>query len=170
VGYFEGLTNGSFKTDSEGNTVFYPWGVFGKGRILPDEPTEKKVRGFVSLYYKVSLPSIIGAGVIIGWAWAFVLVPILAGWFYFGSKSLVKEFPYSEEKLTLKEGYKNSAKGHNTSTLWLLLVCSLLFVFMGIFVLTIAKSSADVMLGWMLVILFGASAAAIGYMLKMKKA
>lgn len=42
MGYFEGLTNGNFKKDRDGNTIFFPWGILGKGRVLPDEQTEKK--------------------------------------------------------------------------------------------------------------------------------
>ena len=37
MGYFDGLTDGVFKTDSEGKFLFYPWGVPGKGYILPDD-------------------------------------------------------------------------------------------------------------------------------------
>ena len=169
MGYFEGLTNGSFKKDKVGNTIFFPWGVLGRGRVLPDEPTETRVRAFVSRYYKVSLPTIIGVGVIAGWAWSFLLVPILGAWFYFGSKSLVSDYPYSEDKLTLKDGYTNSAAGHNKVTLWLLLICSFLFVLAGIFIASVATSSGQITLGLFTAIFFGACSAAIGYMLKVKR-
>ena len=29
MGYFESLTNGYFKKDLSGNTIFFPWGVLG---------------------------------------------------------------------------------------------------------------------------------------------
>lgn len=170
MGYFEGLTSGSFKKNKDGNTVFFPWGVLSKGRILPDEPTETKVRGFLINYYKVTLPTIIGVGVIVGWLWSFLLVPIFSAWFYFGTKSLISGCPYSEEKLTLKEGYTNSATSHNKFTLWLLFFCTLLFVLAGIFIAITAKSSDQMMLGWFSTIFFGACGVAIGYMLKVKHA
>jgi len=168
MGYFEGLTNGSFKKNSDGNTVFFPWGVLGRGRVLPDEPTETKVRAFVDRYYKISLPTIICVGVIAGWGWSFLLVPIFGAWFYLGSKSLVSKYPYSEDKLTLKEGYTSSATGHNKVTLWLLFICSILFVLAGIFIAIAAKSSGQMILGLSSTIFFGASSIAIGYMLKVK--
>lgn len=168
MGYFEGLTNGSFKKDKDGKTVFYPWGVLGRGRILPDEPTEVRIRAFVSRYYKVYLPMVISVGIIVGWAWSFLLVPILVAWFYFGSKSLVSGCPYSKEKLTLKEGYTNSAASHNKFTLWLLFICAVLFVVVGIFIASTAKSSGQRMLGWLSVVFFGACGVIIGYMLKVK--
>ncbi len=113
---------------------------------------------------------IIGVGVIVGWAWSFLLVPVFGAWFYFGSKSLVSGCPYGEDKLTLKEGYANSAASHNKFTLWLLFIFSVLFVLAGIFIASAAKSSGQMMLGWFSVVFFGACGAAIGYMLKVKHA
>ncbi len=168
MGYFDGLTNASFKKNEEGKTIFFPWGVLGKGRILPDEATETKVRAFVSRYYKVSLPTIFGVGVFVGWAWSFLLVPIFGAWYYFGSKSLGSHYPYSEDKLTLKESYTNSATGHNKVTLWLLFTASILFVLAGIFMASIATSPSQIAMGYFTVIFFGACSVAIGYMLKVK--
>ncbi len=170
MGYFDGLTNGILIKDKNGNTVFFPWGILGRGRILPDEPTETRVRGFVRRYYLVTLPMIISVGVILGWAWSFLLVPVFGAWFYLGTKSLVSECPYSEDKLTLKESYANLAAGHNKFTLWLLFICSVLFVAAGIWITTSANSSGQMLVGWLSVIFFGACGAVIGYMLKVKHA
>lgn len=169
MGYFDGLTNGSFKKDKNGNTVFFPWGALGRGRVLADEFTETKVRGFVRRYYQVTLPIIIGVGIIFGWAWPFLLLPVFGAWYYFGTKSLVSGCPHGEDKLTLKESYANSAASHNKFTLWLLFICSVLFVLAGIFMATIAKSSGQMILGLLTVAFFGACGAAIGYMLKVKR-
>jgi hypothetical protein len=170
MGYFDGLTNGNFKKDGSGQTVFYPWGVFGKGRVLSDEATENKVRGFVRRYYQVTLPLIIGVGVILGWVYLFLLVPIFAGWFYLRTKTLVAGCPLSESKLTLGESYANSAVTHNTWTLWLLFICSVLFVATGIWMALSANSAGDRVMGWIVGIFFGACSVAIGYMLKVKRA
>ena len=169
MGYFDGLTNGSFKKDKNGNTVFFPWGVLGKGRVLPDESTETRVRGFVRRYYQVTLPIIIGVGVIFGWAWSFLLVPIFGAWFYFGTQALVSGYPHSEDNLTLKEGYANSAASHNKFTLWFLFICSVLFVLAGILIATTAKSSGEMIMGLLSAAFFGACGAAIGYMLKVRR-
>jgi len=168
MGFFDGLTNGIFKRDKNGNMVFFPWGVLGRGRILPDEITESKVRGFVRRYYQVTLPMIIGVGVVVGWAWSFLLVPIFGAWFYFGTKSLISGCPYSEGKLTLKESYVNSATRHNKFTLWILFICSLLFVAGAIWLAISTNSPSEMLEGWFSVIFFGACSAAIGYMLKVK--
>jgi len=45
MGYFEGLTASSFKTDRNGQVIFYPWGKIGKEYILSGE--EKQI-GFAN--------------------------------------------------------------------------------------------------------------------------
>ncbi|MBT0568955.1 hypothetical protein KIK84_01325 [Curvibacter sp. CHRR-16] len=164
MGYFDGLTNASFKKDKNGTTVFFPWGIFGKGRVLADEVAEAKVRAFVHRFYKVSVPTSIGVGVLFGWAWAFLLVAIFYGWYYAGTKPLISGCSYSDDKLTLKEVYSNSAEGHSKVTLWLLFVGSVLLVLMGVFVAT----TGAMILGLLAAAVFGATATAFGYMLKLK--
>jgi len=170
VGYFDGLTNGIFKKDKYGNTVFFPWGVLGKGRVLSDESTETRVRSFVRRYYQVTLPLIIGVGVIFGWVWSFLLLPVFGAWFYFGSRRLVSKCSYSEDKLTLKESYENSAVSHNKFTLRLLFIFSVLFVLAGIFMAIASKSSGQMIVGLLSAAFFGACSVAIGYMLKVRRA
>jgi hypothetical protein len=169
MGYFDGLTNGNFKKDKDGNTVFFPWGALGRGRILPDRSTEATVRGFVRRYLQVTLPIIIGVGIIFGWAWPFLLLPVFSAWYYFGTKSLVSGCPRSEDKLTLKESYTSAAANHNKVTLWLLFICSVLFVLGGIFMSTMAKSSGQMILGLLTAAFFGACGGALGFMLKVKR-
>lgn len=128
MGYFEGLTNASFKKDRSDTTVFYPFGALGRGRVVPDQDTEARIRTFIARFYKTSFLSMFAVGLFVGRVWVMVLLPILCGWFYFGSSSLTRSLPYSEEKLTLKESYTNSAAGHNKSTLVILVIFSILFV------------------------------------------
>lgn len=169
MGYFEGLVNGNFKKDTNGNIVFFPWGILGRGRVLPDEATETRARAFVGRYYKISLPMIIGVGVIVGWAWLLLLVPVLVAWFYFGTKSLVSGCPYSEDRFTLRQRFATLAKSYDKLTLWLLFIFSILFVFLGLYVLGSGKTSGEMMLGWSSVVFFGVGGLAFGYMLKVKR-
>ncbi|MGE0204777.1 MAG: hypothetical protein AB7E70_07805 [Hyphomicrobiaceae bacterium] len=43
--YMEGIIEPLFKTDALGRTVFYPFGVFGRGRIVPDAAAAEGLRG-----------------------------------------------------------------------------------------------------------------------------
>ncbi|MBC9251632.1 hypothetical protein A9179_15270 [Pseudomonas alcaligenes] len=166
MGYFEGLTDATFKQDSHGNTLFYPWGVLGKGRILKDAETRDRLRNFVLLYYKVSLPTIIVLAVLRQWWLLGIAGVVLLAWFLLKSRSLLRDCPLSDERLTFKEGYRNSAASHNAFTLWLFLVVSLLFSVGGLLLLLAGKP----LVGLLTLALFGACSVAFIYMLKSKYA
>ncbi len=87
--YFNYLTDASFIKDNHGNTLFFPLGIYGKGRIITDEIIERKVRRFILNYYKVSLTIIIFTVVAFGCIWSFLLTPVFMGWFYLATKSLL---------------------------------------------------------------------------------
>jgi|KBSMisStaDraftv2_1062788.scaffolds.fasta_scaffold11459_6 hypothetical protein len=124
MGYFEGLSSSSFKKDADGRTVFYPIGILGRGRLLPDLATEERIRAFLIRYYMVSLSLIIVVVASVHWGWGAALIPVLWLWFHLGTKLLVAGLPSSTSRLTLKESYANSANAHGKGMLWSLLVCS----------------------------------------------
>lgn len=164
MGYFEGLADASFKEDSNGNTVFYPWGIFGKGRILPDEDTKTKLRKFIILYYQASLPLIILVAIFRLWWLALIAAPALLIWFLLQSKKLTKHCEISSEKLTVKESYRNSARSHNKIMLWCMLITSLLFVLAGFY----AFIKGKFFIGLAGVVFFGLCSLAFIFMLHAK--
>lgn len=168
-GYFEGLSAASFKTDKNCNTVFYPYGKFGKGRILSDEKKEKEVRKFVKSFLIVFLLACIGIGIAFGPAWSLLLLPIGLPWYYFRVSALVSGCSRSDEKLTYKESVSNSAAKHNRGTLLIGLIASIVFVVMGIIILIQPEASDDSLIGFAVTVFFGACACVFGYMLKVKR-
>ena len=167
MGYFDGLTDGIFKTDSEGRFLFYPWGVLGKGYVLPDDSKKQEVRQFVSLWYKVSLPAIIVVGAGIGWIFTLGLLPLLLPWYFFTMARLLRGLATTSTRLTLRESYTNSAKSHTTGSLRFLLALSILFVLAGLVIVLLNKG--DWIIGLASILFFGLCAIAIGYMMKLKK-
>lgn len=165
MGYFAGLADASFKEDSNGNSVFYAWGVLGKGRVLPDEATKIKLRKFVIRYYQIMLPIAILLGIFRLWLPAILVLTLLTLGFYLYVNKLTKDCPICTEKLTLKESYKNSANSHNTLMLWFMLLVSLLFVASGIWMFL--KGRLFVGLGS--VVFFGLCSAVFIFMLKVKR-
>ena len=169
MGYFDDPTGVLFKRDRNGNSVFFPWGILGSGRLLPDESTELRVRGYVRRWYRISLPMILGVA-IVGGAWSFLLVLPLSAWFYFGLKPLLADCLYSEEKLSLKEANAFVAASHSRLTLWLIFVCFVSCLLGGTLMLTIAKSSREIMMGWLSVVVFSVFCVKTGYIIKLKHA
>lgn len=167
MGYFDGLASGIIKKDKNNNSVYYPWGILGKGYVLENEEKEQEIKKMVILFYQLFF------AIFILFALLFKMLPIfivgtlgLLIWFLVKSHQLTKNCPKSDEKLTLKEGYSNSAKAHNIWMLYVLLAVSIVFTLLGLFLLLSGKS---ILPSLFLTVLFGASGVAIGYMIRVKK-
>ncbi len=169
MSYFDALTGSGFKKDDAGNIVFYPWGVFGKGRVLQDEETENKVREFIRRYYTISLPVIIIVGVTVSWVYALILLPVLFAWYYVKSRALIAGCAVTQDKLTLKQTYTNSAKVYNKKVLWLFLIFSILFGAGGLSMVFFGTSIRDKIISLLTFLFFGACAVNFGYMIKARR-
>lgn len=167
MGYFDGLADAAFKEDEQGNALFYPFGIFGKGRVIPNEKEKQSLRTILKRYYQILLPLIILLSVIGLWKLtiSFALISLIP--FYWLLFRRIRNFEITKSTLTFKESSKNSARSHNKITLWLLFIVSLLFVLMGIFIL--AAGSKSWLLGMLCTIFFGLCALSIGYMIKIKE-
>ena len=66
MGYFDGLTSGSFKTAEDGRKLFFPWGVLGRGYVLASEQDDARLRRQLKVYMMVSLALIIFTGPLAG--------------------------------------------------------------------------------------------------------
>lgn len=171
--YLDNLIDRNFRKNKNGNTVFFPWGIFGRGRVLPDESTEARIRGWVRRNYFVFVPIAIGVAVIssiVGWAWSFLLVPVCGVWVHVGTKSLVSGLPYSDERVTLKDFYATEAERHNKFILSIYLLGAVLFVLLGIYEAATSRSLSETTLGLFVIVFSGVFGTAMGYMLKIKAA
>ena len=164
MGFFEGMANASFKKDSNGNSVFYPWGVIGKGRVLQNEATKITLRKCVIFYYQIMLATAILLGIFKLWLPAILILAMLTLIFYLYVTHLTKNCPICAEQLTLKERYKNSANSHNTLMLWFMLLVSLLLVLGGIWMFFKGR----LFIGLGAVVIFGLCSAVLILVLNVK--
>ena len=166
MGYFDGLASGIIKKDKDNNPVYYPWGVMGKGYVLPDAERETAIKNMVILFYQLFFGLFFVNLFLLKNVLIFAtLTLVLIAWLLFKSRQLTKDCPKSDEKLTLKEGYTNSAKAHNKTVLWILLVVAVIATLGGIDLLFSSKLFIP---GLIMTLLFGASSAAIYYMIQVK--
>jgi hypothetical protein len=127
----EGLTNFWFKKDNANRTIFFPWGGFAKGRVIPDKTLEAKIRECVGSHWT----SQFGLGIIGGTASTYSLyflliyiavVVSLLTWYYFEIRKLVAGLPYSDTKMTFVESYANYTAEWSSFAVWLLFLFSIL--------------------------------------------
>jgi hypothetical protein len=107
MGYFRTLGNSSFKIDKCGNTIFFPWGILGKGYLLPDKKTEEKIRKFTTWYHVIGLMLILIMGAFLGlWGVLFLLIPVVLVVWYLQVKRYIKGLKQTEERLSWKDNFK----------------------------------------------------------------
>ena len=159
MGYFDGLTNASFRKDAQGRDVFYPYGSRGRGRIIPDAETADRLRTSIKRLYILLLALIPLLLAIVRLAHDSVLYLLLlvlavtaltAGYV----QHLTRGLPYSEERLTYRESLQNSLRGHSRLSLILLAIVSALFVALGGFILSLAPAQ-NFWLALLLIVFFG---------------
>ena len=116
MGYFRRLSDALFKTDSHGNTIFYPWGMIGKGYVLPDRQTEDKVRRFVIWYHFTVLVTLLFVGAFLG-LWIvnlIVVLPVVIILWGLIVKRFTKGLQPSDKKLTFSENFKKMFGRYNS--------------------------------------------------------
>ena len=61
MGYFDGIVDGNFKTTDDGVLLYYPFGVLGKGYVIPTNEKKQEIRKRLKWLYAVSLILIIAS-------------------------------------------------------------------------------------------------------------
>lgn len=130
MGYFDGLVEASFKKGADGRTIFYPYGVLGKGYHLSGEG-EEGMRVFVRGYLRICLPiAILSVSVLR--LYALPLLIILLAPYTIGVRRLLPTDMQATEKLTFAEVNTNMAEAMGLVTCFLLLLGSVGFLFAAI--------------------------------------
>jgi hypothetical protein len=164
VGLFDGLTNASFKSDAEGNTIFFPYGKLGKGRAISDKNTEEKVRRFITRYLWANFFFVIIVGRAVGFIWILLALPIIIFWYRREIERHLRDVPTSDTKMSVEESMQNIATGTPRLLLRFILLASIVSLLVSVALLTETGQP-----GLMLAVLFFALCSALPiYMLRSK--
>jgi len=163
MGYFDGLTSGSFKTAHDGKKLFFPWGYLGRGYVLASDEDAERMRRQLKAYYVVTLVAIVATS----GSRAFVLSAAVAGlaivcYAIWVRRQLAGLQPASEA-MSFGESAQAQARAYGSRRLWLLEASSLLFVAIGVFIYVAEPANRPMAL--LTLIFFGCCAAVIGYLL-----
>lgn len=165
MGYFDGLTDASFKKDAQGYDLFFPWGIFGSGFVIESEQQKNKIRNFIKKTYVTTFFALLAIQVFVGLWLNLVLLPIYCIWYYSYIRKVTHNLQRSTEKLTSSESYKNSALSHSLLTLIFFELLSLGFVAVGLW--RIAKEK-ELFMPFMSLGFFGFCAVVFAYMIVAK--
>lgn len=159
-GIAESAARGNFKHDAAGRTVFFPLGVFGKGRILPDADTEQRLRDRLATQYQLAIVVAIALAVLHNLLLMLVVGLGVMAWMSLRSPLLVAAYPPSDLRLSWKERYASPPSSGSVGTQWFLLVCCVALVAGGLLLLVVSDTLDQRAAGIALIVLFGAAGVA----------
>jgi hypothetical protein len=172
MGYFDGLTASAFKKDAQGRDLFFIWGKFGRGRVVPSAADAASVRGYLKSYYLCVLLGIVPMLMLAGKAgeprWFLAIGAFMA----LAVAGLVplflrtRHWPAADERLTYREVMSASAAAHGSVSLWLLVAISAVFVIGGLFILLATDAT---LVGLMCVVFFGGCLGVFVWMLVVRE-
>ena len=169
-GYFKAISNMPFKKGTDGNTLFYPFGIFGKGYILPNEKIERKIRKSFMVFNIISL--LIAIPVFrsnLSIEWVLLFFALSFTWFYIKIYRPISSCSESSERLTFKETLTTYIAALNPFLIGFIHIGSWGFVLMALYIIIVQPISSD---GFMVALLgggfFSLSLMMSGYMLLMK--
>ncbi|MBI2010609.1 MAG: hypothetical protein HYS86_05575 [Candidatus Chisholmbacteria bacterium] len=108
MGYNEAISHSWFKKTEDGKTLFYPYGIFGKGyELSPSE--EQIVKQFLLRFNVGALPVITLSVIFFGW---YAIIPTVSLILYYlvRVKKLLSTSKESNEKITTGENAMNMAR------------------------------------------------------------
>jgi len=171
MGYFDGLTAAAFKKDSQGRDLFFIWGKFGKGRIVPTATDGMSVRSYLKNYYICVIVGIVPMIMLAGksfeprWFLAIGIFMVLALAALVPLFLRTRQWAVADERLTYREAMSASAAAHGAVSLWLLAALSAVFVAGGLLLLLATDAT---LIGLLCVVFFGVCLGIFIWMLVMR--
>jgi hypothetical protein len=167
MGYFDFLTSSSFKTTTDGRTLFFPFGAAGPGYEVGPDMDGASLRRQVKAWFIGGLIWGVGAvellGIPTGLVAASAVVALYYGWAWY----LTRAMPLSVERQSLRETFSAQARALNPVLLWASEILMIVLLFFGFAVL--ATDPDDWPDALYMIVVFGACATGFGYMLVLRQ-
>ena len=167
MGYFDALTASYFKTAPDGRRLFYPWGIWGRGYVVASQQNYGRLRGQIKIYTIASLVLIIPVATLLHYLWAMAVTLLVIVFYLCWVPFLLRGLQPTDERMSLSESMSGQARLQNASTLWMLLIVSILFVLTGFAMLVFDPDKW--LVGGFAIVFFGLCAAVAVRMLILRR-
>jgi hypothetical protein len=167
MGYFDALTESSFKTAQDGTRLFFPWGIMGSGYRIATEQDYLRLRQQIKAYMIISFVLIIPLVLLVGAAAFAILVPLM-GFYLVWMRYVLRDLTRSDEQLSLRESMTSQARRHNPALLRFLQISSIVFVICGAVMLLSASGSQLIAL--LSILFFGLCTVMLTRMIALRRA
>jgi hypothetical protein len=166
MGYFDVLTVGCFKTAQDERKLFFPWGILGRGYIIPSERDYLRLQQQIKICVGVGLVVVVGVASLGSFLVSFVVTALVIGFYTVWSLYLLRGLQRSDERLSFQESTRWHA--HLAPwVLWLVEIGALVFVADGIFILIVNPRGWPIAL--LTIVIFGLLAAGVAHMIVLQR-
>jgi hypothetical protein len=140
MGYFDKLAGVAFKEGETGETIYYPYGIMGKGRCISDPALKEKIfrfhRGMIA--YLMPFSAIYGVtlgfshfDLLAGLIPIFILTAGLMIWQYI----LIKDLPVSDIKLSFREAMTVASRAYSKTVIKILMINGVVLIALSVILL-----------------------------------
>ncbi|NQU18202.1 MAG: hypothetical protein HQ564_09095 [Candidatus Saganbacteria bacterium] len=127
----DAMIENSFKKLEDGSDAFYPWGIFAKGKIVPNQAEKKKIADSIKYLYIATFVILIIMLTTKAYLPFFLLSILLAACWQFYANQVVKNYKTTEIKVTYSENMQKSAKNYHPAFKWFGLVVGIMITLLG---------------------------------------
>jgi hypothetical protein len=138
MGLFNKFSSSDIYKDKEGNTLFYPWGMFGRGVVITTEIAQNQIHRFRKKSLIAAYTLIVLAAITQSY-WFLVVLPFHTAWYYFECAKVTKGLTTTEEKM----GYRKFAetRANSLSFKMLILIVAMFVVMLAVGILSLTNGN-----------------------------
>jgi hypothetical protein len=140
MSYLDALVNSLFKKSGSGATLFYPYGIIGKGYVVSSASEHSRIRSGLKVYYVVMFLAMGISIYFLNWFYAAGWTILWVGGYLVWSSTVTRRLVVSAERLRYSESLAQSLPYYSTWVLVVLSLVSFIFVLMGGFIIYIEPS------------------------------
>ncbi len=148
----DAMLENSFKKLEDGSEAFYPWGIFGKGRIIPNQEEKKKLQNYLRFLYITSFIIMIIMIATRAYIPFILLSAIITIIWQLSLNKQVKNYKISEIKITYSENMKKSSKNYPAAFKWFGLIMGIFMALLGLLFLIVIPTFPEAAIGIFLII------------------
>ena len=172
MGYFDALANACFKKTTDGKWTFYPYGILGRGYVVPSEAEYDRLHRNYKSIMVVTLLLIIAAiwSIFIPFPYQLISLSLLVVFIIFymvWARAQCHNLAPASEKLTYKEALSNETRSLSSGILWILEILSILLILYGVLLFFLVPSQR--LFGAVLVVVFIFCTAVYARMIRNKR-
>ena len=139
MGFFDKITEQTFKINEEGETIYYPNGLLGKGRLVGSVEKKEKLYNYQKRVNKYFLPFSIFYGILIGLGGslsleAFYPLLIIYLFIFIRQRLLIRGLPIYGKKHTVKETTESISKIYSPNFLKFMGVMGVFSILISFFI------------------------------------